>query len=73
MAKYNRFKGGSGAYQCRICGKQTRETGYDESSLELCAKCLLQEYVNNAQSDYGTGSEQYKQAVADLEKHNAKG
>jgi len=35
----NRFKGGlaGSTYKCGWCGRLTRETGYGESSLRLCA------------------------------------
>lgn len=35
----SKFKKGSGKYICRMCGKQTRETGNDESNVRLCRNC----------------------------------
>lgn len=46
----NRF-GRGGAYRCRSCGKLTRETGGDESSVELCRSCLQEAEMENAHSD----------------------
>lgn len=63
----NRYFSNGGAYRCRICNKRTRETGYEESSVELCAKCLLECYVENAQSDYGTDSSEAREAQARLD------
>lgn len=63
----NRFKLGSGAYNCRICSKLTRETGYDESSVELCALCYWTAVVENAESDHGKDSYQYKMYAMELE------
>ena len=56
----NRFKKGSGKYTCRACLKETRETGHEESEVELCAKCLWENYAENARSDHGEDSPQYK-------------
>tara|TARA_R110002051_G_C8706951_1_gene495154 strand:- start:992 stop:1159 length:168 start_codon:yes stop_codon:yes gene_type:complete len=34
-------------YTCRICKKRTRETGHDESSVQLCKACLLEAQDEN--------------------------
>jgi hypothetical protein len=64
----SRFKEGSGKYTCCACLKETRETGHDESEVELCAKCLLENYVENARSDHGEGSPEHMAAEAALTK-----
>lgn len=33
------FRHGSGCYECKNCGKQTRDTGEGESGWQLCRKC----------------------------------
>lgn len=65
---YNRFNS-TGCYNCEICGKLTRETGYGESDVSdgYCAKCLLGFYVENALADYGIDSQEYKDAKANLD------
>ncbi len=63
---YNRF-GNSGAYKCLLCNKMTRDTGHGEAELEYCKKCLFQCYMVNAGADYGTDSDEYKNAKADYE------
>lgn len=53
--KNNRFistRNGS-TYICHICGKRTRESGNDESSLQLCLACNLKAEIHNMISDYG--------------------
>ena len=34
----NRFKAGSGCFKCRMCKRNTRDTG-DNGSVELCPQC----------------------------------
>jgi hypothetical protein len=68
MKRYhNRFKVGSAAFTCEICQKLTRDTGHDEAVFRLCKKCLFRQYVDNAASDYGTDSPQYKQYLEEYE------
>jgi len=45
--------GGSGTYECRACGKKTRETGQDESSAHLCRECNAIGLTENTHSDFG--------------------
>jgi len=61
MRSRNRFNRGSGCYECRVCGKQTRETGHDESSCQLCAFCYEESGLENHHSDNG-GCEPYNPA-----------
>jgi len=35
----SKFQKGSTCYDCRICGKKTRETGDSESFIRLCRHC----------------------------------
>lgn len=49
--KNSRFQRGSGVYTCRICSKQTRETGQSESGAELCAKCYEMSGDENSVAD----------------------
>ena len=55
----NRFRStiNGSTYICHNCGKRTRETGHEESNLELCAFCLWQTYAMNAVSDYVSNNE----------------
>lgn len=50
---HNKFKRGSGCYECRCCGLQTRETGDGESDVRLCADCFELGGIENEASDYG--------------------
>ena len=38
-------------YTCGSCGKRTRETGYGESDLDLCAQCYNAAGYENEHSD----------------------
>lgn len=71
----NRFQSGRGGwkgtapvYKCGRCGKMTRETGEDESSLELCAYCLLYSYAENSLADGVTTKAEFAATVATLNK-----
>jgi len=48
---HSRFKRGSGQYKCHACGKQTRETGDDESSCQLCRACFRDSSWENHHND----------------------
>lgn len=58
--KYNRFQ--AGTYTCALCSKLTRDTGNGEADLGYCKKCLFECYMENAESDYGVDSQEYKDA-----------
>jgi ribosome-binding protein aMBF1 (putative translation factor) len=50
----NRFtsrRHNSTTYTCDVCGKRTRETGHDESSVDLCAACYHSVTIDNTMSD----------------------
>lgn len=54
-ARVQKFQGGrqKATYECHACHKLTRETGLEESGLDLCRACLTAAYAENAHSDYG--------------------
>ena len=69
MPMNNRFQTktfGPTVYPCRICGKQTRETGYGESSADLCAYCYQVEELSNGLSDGAMTQEEHDEAIAEL-------
>jgi len=47
----SKFQRGSGVYECRCCGKRTRETGSGESGSGLCADCFNDAGLENEHSD----------------------
>ena len=53
--KMKRFQKGSAVYTCKDCGKKTRETGYGESDLRMCAACFVVSSAENTHSDQGHG------------------
>jgi hypothetical protein len=50
------FGSPGGVYACKSCGKKTRETGQEESSIGLCAACQQDAYWTNHHSDCCDGS-----------------
>lgn len=65
MTKFNRITG-KGTYNCQLCGKLTRDTGYGEADIDggYCKKCLLECEMENAEADYGEDSEEFANAKA---------
>lgn len=55
---------GSPVYTCRICSKQTRETGDGESDCDLCWKCFEICGLENTISDCGAESPKAIKAAA---------
>jgi hypothetical protein len=53
MERISRFQAGRGSttYKCRVCGKRTRETGEDESIVELCLDCYEEAGFENEHLD----------------------
>ena len=49
----DRFLKGKGIYVCRACNKATRETGQEESDVELCKVCYLEGLEENRIADGG--------------------
>lgn len=68
----NRFSKGflsvGGCYECRCCGKKTRETGSDESSVELCAYCYHEAGWENMLADGNCTQAEFDKGIADLRK-----
>lgn len=60
-------------YICRICKKQTRDTGHDERSLELCAYCMQEAELENALNDGGIDERQFNDRLAELQKQYKRG
>lgn len=54
VSKFQKTGFGKGStYICSVCGKRTRETGFCESGVGLCAKCYEEGGLENEHSDYG--------------------
>jgi hypothetical protein len=47
----SKFKRGSGAYTCKVCGKKTRATGDGEEFVELCRRCHDEAGLENEHQD----------------------
>lgn len=56
--------GGAPVYTCRLCSKQTRETGDGESMVDLCWKCFEICGLENTISDRGEDSPEGIKAAA---------
>lgn len=54
-------------YNCGACGRRTRETGHDESSVELCAFCYEEAGLENSYSDGAIERDEYLAVLHDLE------
>jgi hypothetical protein len=50
--RFARTRAGS-TYACECCGKRTRETGHEESSVFLCAGCYFEAQIQILFADYG--------------------
>ncbi len=66
ISKFTRQLVNSATFTCKCCGKRTRETGHHEAAVEMCKKCLFEAYVENAASDYGEDSDEYREALENL-------
>lgn len=51
MKPKNRFVKGQSVYACRVCKRNTRQTGRDNSSIDLCEDCYELAGIENALSD----------------------
>ena len=68
----DRFRRGSGCFECEMCGRETRETGDGNAHLGFCPQCRAAAEIENAICDEGDadGSQQacidrlYNEAVA---------
>lgn len=63
--KHDRFKRGSGCFVCRMCQRQSRDTG-DNGQLELCPECYEIATLENSISDYGDPDGKLAQQVEAL-------
>jgi hypothetical protein len=72
--KFNRF-GRGGCFICRVCRRNTRETGGDHVQAELCEQCWelagIDNHCNNhgvtgAESPYAAEAEMHLSAIARL-------
>jgi len=64
----NRFEKGSGVYTCSSCGIRTRETGYGEADVKLCAFCYQEGVLYNALSDGEIAEDYYVQQTVMLKR-----
>jgi len=64
----SRMMGASAVYKCGACGKQTRETGQDESSCELCAYCYLVFTLDNSLNDGVIDDAEFSSQLAELQR-----
>lgn len=67
MPRTDRFSKG-GVITCLVCGRNTRETGEGESSLEMCRFCIKENEWENALSDGDITQEEFDEIVAEIEK-----
>jgi len=51
----DRFSKGSGKFECKCCGKMTRDTG-DNGSVQMCPLCFEKSSCGNSLSDNGWGT-----------------
>lgn len=66
--KFDKFtRQDGGLYVCRICGKKTRETGNDESGVQLCANCYDRCTLENDHNDYGHAQKEENCPVCEKE------
>ena len=63
--KINRFDR-HGTYICDSCGKLTRETGQDESSVQLCRLCYEEALLFNELQDGIITKEEYEDRKSKL-------
>lgn len=52
-SRNSRFQRGSGVFACGCCARRTRDTGGDNTGVELCAECYELAGIENQISDYG--------------------
>ncbi|MCK5547657.1 MAG: hypothetical protein KAI64_01490 [Thermoplasmata archaeon] len=51
---------------CVVCGRKTRETGMDETSLEMCRFCIKDNYAENEYSDGEITEQEYNERLAEI-------
>lgn len=55
VSRFQRNTHGSTTYTCVVCGKNTRETGESESSVEMCRVCYIISGQENSHTDNHEG------------------
>lgn len=66
QARHSHFQRGSGVFVCRVCGRNTRNTG-DNGAIHLCEQCYeIAGYENQFSDDGGKLSDSAKQNVRSL-------
>lgn len=73
QARRSRFQPGQGAFNCRCCGRHTRDTG-DNGQLELCPQCFELAGYENQWRDSGhkldeSDCQTVRQYLAELASH----
>jgi hypothetical protein len=67
MRERNRFQKGSGMYQCRCCGRNTRSTGNgDNENVRLCEQCYELAGYENMVQDGGELSDRDRETIKQL-------
>lgn len=57
-----------GVYECYLCHRKTRDTGYGESSVGLCRFCYEEAETENEFSDETITEEEYRAKLADIDR-----
>lgn len=68
MPRTDRFSKHGGVITCIACGRKTRETGVDETSLQMCRFCIKENEWENALSDGDITQEEFDEIVAEINK-----
>jgi len=66
MPDNRRIQAGSGVYTCTSCGKPMRETGLEESTVEMCAECYEINLLDNEYSDGRKTEEEFNRKVEEI-------
>lgn len=69
MKSYNRFRGGSGCYTCKCCGKRTRKVEEAQDD-RYCIECQTALETYNSLLDGCITAEDYLAAVRDISCRN---
>jgi ribosomal protein S14 len=62
---FDKFRRG-GVITCLVCGRKTRETGKDETNLEMCRFCIRENEWLNSFSDGEITEEEYNEELAKI-------
>jgi hypothetical protein len=69
MRKVSKFARGSSTYNCRYCGKLTRETGLGESDIRACAYCYEEGDLENSLANDNITQAEFDEKIAALKAH----